>query len=173
MWTCRPLSTVSALIQSQVFCYAGELRPRDGYVPFCAVPATLSPAPLTLSEACSRVDFWLSGFKLEAALSVGSCRLRMVSTLAFRMLPIVFYECLTIYIAGYVQSVRHLDGMFVWVKWFSRFSFDLVIEVEEKVKVQSGQVVYTISTTHKHPTICHHDATSLCSHGRVRHCITR
>lgn len=34
------------------------------------VPAMLSPALLAESVTDSRVDFWLSGFKLEAALSV-------------------------------------------------------------------------------------------------------
>lgn len=32
-------------------------------------PATESAAPLTLSPACSVVDFWLSGLRLEATLS--------------------------------------------------------------------------------------------------------
>lgn len=32
-------------------------------------PATESAAPLTLSPACSVVDFWLSGLRLEASLS--------------------------------------------------------------------------------------------------------
>ena len=41
-----------------------------------AEPATLSAAPLMESPACSRPDFWESGFRLEAALSVVDWRLR-------------------------------------------------------------------------------------------------
>lgn len=40
-----------------------------------AEPATLSAAPLMESPACSRPDFWESGFRLEAALSVVDWRL--------------------------------------------------------------------------------------------------
>jgi len=45
-------------------CWVADFSP-DGW----RVLPTESAAPLALSEPCSRVDFWESGFRLEAALS--------------------------------------------------------------------------------------------------------
>jgi len=48
---------------------------RDMILPGWIVEATLSPALLTESVACSMVDFWLSGLSAEPTLSEVSWRL--------------------------------------------------------------------------------------------------
>lgn len=69
-WPCLEAFSLLPETVSEAF-WVADFSP-EGW----AEPARLSAAPLTLSPACSRPDFWESGFRLEAALSVVDWRLR-------------------------------------------------------------------------------------------------
>ena len=69
-WPCLEALSLVPETESETF-WVADFSP-EGW----AEPATLSAAPLMESPACSRPDFWESGFRLEAALSVVDWRLR-------------------------------------------------------------------------------------------------
>jgi hypothetical protein len=68
-WPCLEASLLEPETESEAFWVA--LFSPEGW----AEPATLSAVFLIESPACSRPDFWESGFRLEAALSVVDWRL--------------------------------------------------------------------------------------------------
>lgn len=88
-------------------------------VPGCTLPATESAAPLTDSWPFSKVDFSLSGFKVEAALSVVDSRLveklePISDTRVKQRLDAT---------AENIHAVRHDGGCVVWLMDLVGFCF--------------------------------------------------